>query len=60
MNGGRHRIAGLSAGAQRNLYLASRTVGDVRALERGQLVRHVVRRSYHRALIRTLRRAGLW
>lgn len=56
----RHRIAGRTAGAQRALYLASRTVGDYRAAQRGQLVQHVARRAYHRGLIRLARRAGLW
>jgi hypothetical protein len=57
---GQHRLAGRTASAQRSLYLASRTVGDVRALQRGHLVQHVARRAYHRGVIRMLRRAGVW
>lgn len=45
---------------QRDLYLASRTVGDLNAAKRGTLLRRLVLRSYHRTLIRGLRRARVW
>jgi hypothetical protein len=45
---------------ERDLYLASRTVGDVQAAKQGRLVRRVARRQYHRGVIRLLRRARLW
>lgn len=46
--------------AQRRVYLAQRTIGDLRALERGRLTERVVKRTWHRKLIGLLRRGGLW
>jgi hypothetical protein len=45
---------------QRDLYLSSRTVGDVNAALNGRLGKRVVRRVYHRKLIGLLRRGRLW
>lgn len=45
---------------QRDLYLASRTVGDVEAARRGRLHVRILKRLYHRRLIGLLRRGRLW
>lgn len=45
---------------QRQLYLASRTVGDVRAAEQGRLPEKLVKRWYHRKLVGVLRRGKVW
>jgi hypothetical protein len=45
---------------ERDLYLASRTVGDVEAAKQGHLGRRIVKRQYHRGVIRLLRRGRLW
>jgi hypothetical protein len=45
---------------QRNLYLASRLAGDVRAVQRGRLPARYANRYRHRAIIRFLRALGLW
>jgi hypothetical protein len=44
---------------QRNLYLASRTAGDLQAVKRGRLGPRLVRRAERRTIWRLLRRAGL-
>lgn len=45
---------------ERELYLAQRTMGDVRAAHEGRLVQRVTKRVYHRSLIKGLRKIGLW
>lgn len=48
---------------QRDLYKASRAVGDYNAAKRGgapALTRRLVKRAYHRRLIGLLRRGGAW
>lgn len=47
---------------ERDLYLAQRALGDVRAAERGPepLVRRVVKRRVHRTILRGLRKLGAW
>ncbi|MCW2496072.1 hypothetical protein [Jatrophihabitans sp.] len=44
----------------RDLYLASRTAGDLNAAQHGRLAQRLVRRAYHRTLIRGLRRLNVW
>ena len=48
------------ASLQRSLYLAARTVGDVKAIQRGRMPRRYGRRLYHRRLIGLLRRSRIW
>lgn len=47
---------------ERDLYLTQRTLGDVRAAERGPepLARRVVKRQVHRTVLRALKKTGLW
>lgn len=45
---------------ERQLYIAQRTMGDVRAAERGQLPRRIVARHYHRYVLHQLSRSKLW
>jgi hypothetical protein len=47
------------AAVERNLYLASRTAGDLNALKRGRLTRRVARRYERRTLLRVLSKFGL-
>lgn len=44
----------------RDLYLASRAVGDLNAAEKGRLPQRLIKRRYHRAVIRFLRKGRLW
>lgn len=46
--------------AQRDLYLASRTMGDVNAAMNGRLGKRLLKRAYHRRVIGMLRRSRLW
>jgi len=46
--------------AQRDAYLVSRALGDVNAAERGRLPQRLIKRRYHRVVIRQLRRLKLW
>ncbi len=48
------------ARVQRDAYLMSRTAGDVNAAKRGTLGRRLIKRRYHRSVIRVLRRGKLW
>lgn len=45
---------------QRDLYLASRTVGDVQAAKNGRLPQRLAKRWYHRQFIALLRSIKLW
>lgn len=45
---------------QRDLYMASRTVGDVNAAKRGRLPQRVIKRVVHRRILGLLRKGGLW
>jgi hypothetical protein len=48
---------------QKDLYLASRTVGDVNAFQRGgtnALTKRVVKRQIHRTILSFLSRKGMW
>lgn len=44
---------------ERDLYLASRTVGDVQALKRGRYPQRLARRHERRWIFKTLRSLGL-
>lgn len=44
----------------RDAYLISRTAGDLNAAQRGRLGKRVVKRVYHRSLIRLLRKGRVW
>lgn len=46
--------------AQRDVYLASRLLGDVNATKRGRLPARLIKRQYHRKVISLLRRSKLW
>lgn len=48
------------AQAQRDAYLASRTIGDVNAAVNGRLPQRLVKRVVHRKIIGALRRLGTW
>lgn len=54
------RRRAMPAKLQRELYLASRTAGDVNALQRGRLGKRLVKRVVHRKMIGLLRRGRLW
>lgn len=47
---------------ERDLYLAQRTLGDVRAARRGSdaLAKRLVKRTWHRQVLRVLRKGGMW
>lgn len=45
---------------QRDLYLASRTLGDVDAAQRGRLPQRLIKRVVHRKIIGLLRRGRMW
>jgi len=49
-----------SRDVERELYLAQRRLGDLRALKNGKLPVRLVKRVYHRKAIGLLKRAGLW
>ena len=46
--------------AQRDAYLASRYLAAARAAQQGRLPQYLLKRAYHRTLIRQLRKLGLW
>lgn len=51
-----------SAQVERDLYLASRTVGDLRAARRGfgPILLRLLKRRVHRSEIRAAKKGGLW
>lgn len=49
-----------SKDVERTLYLAQRTMGDVRAAQKGTLPKRLAKRVWHRKLVGLLRKGGVW
>ena len=46
--------------AQRDAYLASRYLAAAKAAQQGRLPQYLVKKAYHRQLIRWAKRLGIW